>query len=205
MTRYVYIVDDDDPVRASLHSLLTNGTNLLSRGFRTGDLFLSEMADLDPGLVLLDVNMPGTSGLDVLRELTRVAAPFDTIVITGQGNIGTAVVAMKNGAIDFLEKPYDPDLILEIVEEAFERREATNKSLERQQAARASIDRLAPRERDVLMGLIAGRSNKLIAYDLDISPRTVEIYRANLMTKLAVRSLSEALRIAFAAGLIDDQ
>jgi two-component system response regulator FixJ len=204
MTRHVYIVDDDDAVRASLQSLLSTQPNMLCGGFRSGDAFVAEMAELEPGIVLLDIHMPGASGLEILRILREADAPHVPIIITGQGNIALAVQAMKGGAIDFLEKPYDHLALLEIVERAFAQLEKANGQVARQQSARERIDTLSARERDVLMGLIAGRANKVIAFELDISPRTVEIYRANLMAKLEVRNLSEALRVAFAAGLLAD-
>lgn len=200
MIRTVYIVDDDDAVRASLHSLLVLQPELIVRGYRSGDAFLEEVGDLDPGVLLLDFHMPGSTGLDVLKAVRD--RPFAPVILTGQGNVDLAVSAMKAGALDFVEKPYDPDMLMTMVENAFQVLEKRGEAKSRVELARGRIARLSPRESDVLMGLIEGRSNKIIAYDLDISPRTVEIYRANLMDKLEVRSLSEALRIAFAAGLV---
>ena len=133
--------------------------------------------------------------------MTVQRIPAGAIILTGQGNVTLAVKAMKAGALDFIEKPYEADFLLRIVDAAFSRLEQDSEEAARVDAAKALIDKLSPRETDVLKGLIEGRSNKIIAYELDISPRTVEIYRANLMEKLEVRSLSEALRIAFAAGL----
>lgn len=198
--RTIYIVDDDDAVRASLHSLLSVRTDLVVRGFRTGDAFLADVKDLELGVLLLDFHMPGASGMDVLDAISDDPR-FAAIILTGQGNVTLAVQAMKAGALDFIEKPYDADFLMRIVDAAFSRLEENNEEAARVEAAKAMIEKLSPRETDVLKGLIEGRSNKIIAYELDISPRTVEIYRANLMEKLEVRSLSEALRIAFAAGL----
>jgi len=200
MTRTIYVVDDDDAVRASLHSLLSVQTDLVIRSYRSGDAFLEEASDLDPGVLLLDFHMPGASGLDVLQAIDR--GNFASIILTGQGNVTLAVQAMKAGALDFVEKPYEADELMQLIDNAFSRLEQDSDAAARVEAAKAKIARLSPRECDVLMGLIEGRSNKVIAYELDISPRTVEIYRANLMEKLEVRSLSEALRVAFAAGLI---
>ncbi|QIG79733.1 response regulator transcription factor [Stakelama tenebrarum] len=200
MTRTVYIVDDDDAVRASLHGLLSVQPDLVIRGFRTGDAFLEELPELAPGVALLDFHMPGSSGLDVLRRIGSDVR-FAAVILTGQGNVTLAVEAMKEGALDFIEKPYEAEELLAIVDAAFSRLDQDSAEAARVQSATTKIDKLSPRETDVLKGLIEGRSNKIIAYDLDISPRTVEIYRANLMEKLEVRSLSEALRIAFAAGL----
>lgn len=200
MARTIYIVDDDDAVRASLHSLLSVRADLIVRGYRSGDAFLQDVNELDPGVLLLDMHMPGSTGLDVLHALDS-SVKFVPIVLTGQGNVGMAVEAMKAGALDFVEKPYEAEVLLQLIDTAFARLEEDNEAAARTAAAEAKIAKLSPRETDVLRGLIDGRSNKIIAYELDISPRTVEIYRANLMEKLEVRSLSEALRIAFAAGL----
>ena len=203
MIRNIYLVDDDDAVRASLHGLLSLRSDLVVRNFRSGDQFLEKAGELESGVLLLDFHMPGTNGLEVLQQL---GAPpktrFLSIILTGEGNIDIAVQAMKAGAFDFLEKPYKADALLEAVDKAFDQIEHESAGSAQVESARGKVAALSPRERDVLTGLIAGRSNKVIAYDLAISPRTVEIYRANLMTKMGVRSLSEALRIAFAAGLI---
>jgi two-component system response regulator FixJ len=198
--RNIYIVDDDDAVRASLQSLLATRPNLLIRSFRSGDAFLAEVKELDPGVLLMDVHMPGSSGIDVLRALPD-QRQFAAIVLTGQGNITLAVEAMKAGALDFVEKPYEHLALLQMVEGAFSRLETDSADAARVELAKAKLARLSGRETDVLKGLIDGHANKVIAHHLDISPRTVEIYRAHLMEKLEVRSLSEALRIAFAAGL----
>lgn len=201
MTKTIYIVDDDDAVRASLHSLLSVRGDLVIRSYRSGDAFLDEADELDPGVLLLDFHMPGASGLDVLQAVGQ-RPTFAAVILTGQGNVGLAVQAMKAGALDFIEKPYEADQLMQIIDTAFSRLEQNSDAALRVDAAKGKIAKLSPRECDVLMGLIEGRSNKVIAYELDISPRTVEIYRANLMEKLEVRSLSEALRVAFAAGLI---
>jgi two-component system response regulator FixJ len=201
-TRHVYIVDDDDALRQSVEVLLAALGGFLSRSFASGEAFLDDMGDLQAGCVLLDLNMPGLSGLEVLRLLRERDGRFETILLTGQGDIGIAVEAMKSGAIDFLEKPYDNRMLLKALETGFERIGDREKEASAIHHAREHIDRLTPRERDVLLGLIDGKANKIIAYELDISPRTVEIYRANLMDKLGVRSVAEAVRIAFAAGLV---
>jgi two-component system response regulator FixJ len=203
MMRNIYLIDDDDAVRASLHGLLSLRSDLVVRNFRSGDQFLERAPELESGVLLLDYHMPGKNGLEVLQLLGSVShARFLTIILTGEGNIDIAVQAMKSGAFDFLEKPYKADALLEAIDKAFDRMEHDSAGSAQIETARAKVAVLSPRERDVLTGLIAGRSNKIIAYDLAISPRTVEIYRANLMTKMGVRSLSEALRVAFAAGLI---
>jgi two-component system response regulator FixJ len=202
-TRSIYIVDDDDAVRASLHSLLSVRPDTLIRGYRSGDAFLGAIDELEPGCVLLDFHMPGASGLDVLKAI-QGRKGFVAIILTGRGDIALAVEAMKAGAQDFIEKPYQFEELSAALEKAYAKLEESHAEAARTGAAAARLEALSARELDVLKGLIEGRSNKLIAYDLDISPRTVEIYRANVMTKLGVRSLSEALRIAFAAGLLPD-
>ncbi|MBW4330436.1 response regulator [Stakelama sp. CBK3Z-3] len=202
MMRSVYIVDDDDPVRGSLQGLLSERPEHQIRVFRSGDDFLESIEPEDGGVLLLDYHMPGSNGLDVLRLLGEQRSRFAAVILTGQGDVSVAVQAMKAGAVDFLEKPYDPYHLLRVVEAAFKRFESDTGQQERLKAATDRIDRLSPRERDVLMGLIEGRANKVIAHDLDLSPRTVEIYRANMMEKLGVGSLSEALRVAFAAGMV---
>lgn len=203
MIRNIYLVDDDDAVRASLHSLLSLQSDLAVRSFRSGDKFLADAAELEAGVLLLDFHMPGANGVDVLNALHESEPKkFATVILTGEGNVSLAVQAMKAGALDFLEKPYEAQKLLLIIDAAFSRLAEDSANAAHIEQARKKIEGLSPRERDVLMGLIEGRANKVIAYELDISPRTVEIYRANLMTKLGVRSLPEALRIAFAAGLI---
>jgi two-component system response regulator FixJ len=195
----VYIVDDDQAVRQSLHGLLSERPNLVIRVFASGDAFLDNIEASDGGVLLLDFQMPGRDGIEVMRALQDRGAKFLTIMLTGQGDISLAVQAMKAGATDFLEKPYDPHHLLNLLDEAFARFSETSGIAQRREQARERIARLSPREHEVLMGLIEGRPNKVIAHQLDLSPRTVEIYRANMMEKLDVSSLSEALRLAYAA------
>ena len=202
IARHVYIVDDDDALRQSVEVLLDVAGGFSTRSFASGEAFLERIPDIEAGCVLLDLNMPGLNGLEVLRELHRLDDRFETILLTGQGDIGVAVEAMKSGAVDFIEKPYDNRMLLNALETGFARIENREKEASAVQTARENIERLTPREKDVLLGLIDGKANKIIAYELDISPRTVEIYRANLMDKLGVRSVAEAVRIAFAAGLV---
>jgi len=200
--RHVYIVDDDDALRQSVEVLLEVAGGFATRSFASGEAFLETLAQLEAGCVLLDLNMPGMNGLEVLRRLHATDGRFETILLTGQGDIGVAVEAMKAGAIDFIEKPYDNRMLLNALDNGFARIEDREKEASAIQSARDGIERLTPREKDVLLGLIDGKANKIIAFELDISPRTVEIYRANLMDKLGVRSVAEAVRIAFAAGLV---
>ncbi|WP_404367808.1 response regulator transcription factor [Sphingomonas sp. MMS24-J45] len=198
-TRSIYIVDDDEAVRAGMQALLSVKPNLLIFPYRSGDDFLAQLDDMQSGCVLLDYDMPGANGLDVLRELSAVSPKFGAIILTGRGATSVAVQAWKLGALDFLEKPCEPQVLLEVVENAFSKLEQDQHAAARVETAQQAIAKLTPREREVLAGLVAGSANKVIGYELDISPRTVEIHRANLMDKLGVRSLSEALRVAFAA------
>ncbi|WP_395391330.1 response regulator [Novosphingobium sp. BL-8A] len=201
-TRRIYIVDDDYAVRTSLEYLLSLIVDSRITCFESGDAFLEVAPTLDPGCLLLDLHMPGTPGLQVLAAIGDAPSRFVPIVLTGEGDVSVAVQAMKLGAADFIEKPCDHLKLIAALEAAFSHQAASRAAAQRKEQAITMLEQLSPRERDVLMGLIDGQSNKVIAHDLDISPRTVEIYRAKLMEKLGVRSLSEALRIAFSAGLV---
>lgn len=198
--RTIYIVDDDDPVRDSLRALLGVRSDLLIHCYRSGSAFLEQAEELEPGVLLLDYHMPEISGLDVLGAIDR--SRFMTIMLTGHASVGLAVEVIRAGAVDFQEKPYEPEGLLRTIDGAFERLEEGRAVANRVQAAQAKIERLSTREKAVLEGLIEGYPNKIIAHELKISPRTVEIHRSKVMEKLEVRSLSEALRISFAAGLI---
>ncbi|WP_380874046.1 transcriptional regulatory protein FixJ [Sphingomonas sp. DBB INV C78] len=199
--RNIYIVEDDDLVRSSLESLVSVRPDVDVRSFASGDAFLAEIERLAPGCLVLDLHMPGKSGIDVLKVIGDDPARFVAIVLTGQGDVSLAVQAMKAGAVDFLEKPCSHRALMQALDTAIARLEHSSQEAMRVETATAKLALLSARERDVLKGLVEGRSNKVIAFDLDISPRTVEIYRAKLMEKLEVRSLSEALGIAFAAGM----
>lgn len=199
--RKVYIVDDDQSVRTSLIHLLSMLPDSDIESFSSGDQFLTKMGDLEPGCLVLDLQMPGASGISVLEALQSTNERFRTVVLTGEGDVGLAVQAMKLGASDFLEKPCSHVRLLDAVELALTQQAEQLAFETRRTMAQAKIDSLSQRERDVLVGLINGNSNKLMAHELGISPRTVEIYRAKLMEKMEVRSLSEVLTIAFAAGL----
>ena len=169
--------------------------------FASGIDFLKHIRHAPAGCILLDVRMPGIDGLEVQRELREQGINMPVIVLTGHGDVHVAVTAMKAGAVDFIEKPFEKAHLLEAIDRAFERLERAGDAEVSGQEAVVRIAALTPREQDVLRGLVRGHPNKTIAYDLGISPRTVEVHRANCMTKLEVRSLSEALRLAFAAGL----
>lgn len=202
MTCGLYIVDDDDAVRASLQAMLSVRFACAARGFASGDAFLRGVADLDPGVLVVDVDMPGASGIDVLRAVVPYGSRFVSLILTGQGSVSVAVEAMKANASDFLEKPPEPAKLIAAVAAAMACVEHHQAAADCRELARTSVARLSCREAEVLAGLIHGCPNKQIAHDLHLSPRTVEIYRANLMNKLGVRNLSDVLRIAFTAGLV---
>lgn len=201
--RQVYVVDDDDAIRRSLSFLLRTCGHRVDL-FGQGEEFLKAAPKLAPGCVLLDVRLTGMDGLEVQKAMADHGVSLPVIIMTGHGDIALAVRAMKAGAIDFIEKPFEKETLLAALDQGFARLcQADVRKLHAQDAA-TRLGALTPRERDVLRGLVNGLPNKSIAYDLGISPRTVEIHRANLMTKLEVKSLSEALRIAFAAGLDEE-
>jgi two-component system, LuxR family, response regulator FixJ len=197
----VHVIDDDEASRQSLAFLL-QAAQIEVRTYASAAIFLDLIADISFGCIITDVRMPGMSGIDLLRRLKELAVDVPVIVITGHGDVPLAVEAMKIGAVDFLEKPFDDEVLLASVHSALQRGEGEK----RRQAERAEIDTrlaaLSNREREVLTGLVAGRANKQIAYDLGISPRTVEIYRANLMNKMQAGSLSELVRMALIAGML---
>ena len=198
--RIVHLVDDDEAVRRSAGFMLKTSGYKVS-AYPSGVELLKEGKDLPPGCILLDVRMPEMVGLQVQEALKQRGIGHPVIVMTGHGDVTVAVQAMKAGAVDFIEKPFEKAVLLSAIEEGFSRIEHAGRSHARAEEAQVRLQALTPRERDVLEGLVRGHPNKTIAYDLEISPRTVEIHRANLMSKLGVASLSEALRIAFAAGL----
>lgn len=196
----VYIVDDDEAIRRSVAFMLkTSGFRVTI--YESGTPFLRDARSLEPGCILLDIRMPGPDGLEVQRSLRAAGVLLPVVIMTGHGDVGLAVQAMKAGAVDFIEKPFEKPVLLGALEvaSALLAQEAAVSSREKDAEARLNV--LTPRELDVLRGLANGLPNKTIAYDLGISPRTVEIHRANLMEKLGARSLSEGLRVAFAAGL----
>ena len=197
--RQIYLIDDDEAIRRSASFMLkTSGFHVET--FASGVTFLKVARGLNAGCVLLDVRMPEIDGLVVQSEMKEHGIALPVIVMTGHGDVTVAVAAMKAGAVDFLEKPFEKAELLAAMDNGFARIEQTGHREERASLAVIRLAALTPRECDVLKGLVHGLPNKTIAYNLGISPRTVEIHRAHLMTKLNVRSLSEVLRIAFAAG-----
>jgi two-component system response regulator FixJ len=196
--RLIHLVDDDEAIRRSAGFMLKT-TGFRVRAYESGDALLKEASNLEPGCILLDIRMPGMDGLEVQKELRGRGIALPVVIMTGHGDVTLAVQAMKAGAVDFIEKPFEKAVLLDAIAQAFERLDRSKASVQRAKEASVRLQSLTGREREVLDGLAQGLPNKTIAYDLGISPRTVEIHRANLMTKLEVRSLSEALRIAFAA------
>ncbi len=197
----IYVIDDDEAVRHSLEFLLKTA-GLKVRSFEGAQAFLDVLPEIRSGCIITDVRMPGITGIDLLRRVKELAINIPVIVITGHGDISLAVEAMKIGAVDFLEKPFDDDTLLAVVKNSLSR-DVDN--AQRNAELSQINDRLAVlsnRERQVLEGLVAGKANKVIAFDLGISPRTVEIYRANLMTKMAANSLSDLVRMALTAGIL---
>ncbi|MCW6530185.1 response regulator [Sphingomonas sp. MMSM20] len=198
--RLVHIVDDEEAMRRSTsYALKTAGYAVTT--WASGAAFLKEVRHVERGCILLDIRMPEIDGLEVQQILAERGVTMPVVVMTGHGDIGIAVRAMKGGAADFLEKPFERTTLLGAIEAACARIAQAETVTARAADAEVVLGVLTPRERDVLDGLAHGLPNKTIAYDLGISPRTVEVHRANLMTKLEVRSLSDALRIAFAAGM----
>ncbi|HYZ48310.1 MAG TPA: response regulator [Sphingomonas sp.] len=199
--RHVYVVDDDAAVRRSTSILLT-AAGYMPRPFVSGTDFLEEAAELRPGVVLLDIRMPELDGLSLLDRLPEpVRARLPVVMITGHGDLPTAVKAMKIGAKDFLEKPFDDTALFNILDSAFAGLQACIAEQSRRSERRALMDKLTPRELDVLCALAQGHANKMVAHELGLSVRTVEMHRAKLLDRLGVRTVAEAVRIAYEAKL----
>jgi len=200
----VHVIDDDEAARDSLAFLL--GTAKIGvKTYDSATAFLAVASNVKSGCIITDVRMPEISGIDLLRRLKELKICVPVIVVTGHGDVPLAVEAMKIGAAEFLEKPFDDEVLLNAVRSALNKQNTDSK----RQAERADIDSrlaaLSNRERDVLQGLVSGLANKQIAFNLGISPRTVEIYRANLMTKMQASSLSDLVRMALLAGVLGSQ
>ncbi|AMK22905.1 response regulator [Sphingomonas histidinilytica] len=198
--RMIHIVDDEESIRRSAGFMLKTAGFSVST-YPSGVAFLREVRHAEPGCILLDVRMPEMDGLEVQQALRERGVVMPVIILTGHGDISIAVRAMKAGAVEFIEKPFEKAVMLDAIAAAFERLDDSGRRAARAADAAVMISALTGREQDVLKGLADGLPNKTIAYDLGISPRTVEVHRANLMAKLGVRSLSDALRIAFAANV----
>jgi two-component system, LuxR family, response regulator FixJ len=199
-----HVIDDDEAVRESIDFLLRSA-KLTVKTYESASAFLAVAPTINSGCVITDVRMPGISGIDLLRRLKELQIRLPVIVITGHGDVPLAVEAMKFGAVDFLEKPFEDDVLLASVRAALNRSEASAQLETERAEIRARIATLTNREHEVLDGLVAGHPNKIIAFDLSISPRTVEIYRANVMTKMKAGSLSELVRLTLVAGVMKSQ
>ncbi len=199
----VYVIDDDEAMRDSLDFLLGSadfGVTL----FESAQHFLDALPGIDFGCVVSDVRMPGIDGIELLKQLNANRSPFPVLIMTGHGDVPLAVEAMKLGAIDFLEKPFEDDRLIGMIDVALKQAAAGARSEAVTVDIAARVASLSPRERQVMEGLVAGLSNKLIAREYDISPRTIEVYRANVMTKMQAGSLSELVRFAMRAGALKD-
>lgn len=194
----VHVVDDDLAVRQSLSFLLASD-GLPVRLHESASAFLESVKEAPSGCIVTDVRMPGIDGIEFLRQLRTRGFHLPVIVMTGHADVPLAVAAMREGAMDFIEKPFDDDTFLASVRAALDQQEERAQEGAQVAQVTARLETLSERERQVLEGLIAGKANKVIAYDIGISPRTVEIYRANVMTKMQARSLSELVRMALLA------
>jgi two-component system response regulator FixJ len=197
----VHVIDDDEAARHSLAFLL-DCAGLESRTYESALEFLKAVPALEPGCIVTDIRMPGMSGVDLVRRLKTLGVTAPVIVITGHADVPLAIEAMKAGVADFIEKPFNDDSILAAVRSALEQSEGRDRMAEEKERVRALMETLSPREREVLDGLVEGKANKVIAFDLDISARTVEVYRANVMTKMHAGSLSELVRMATIAKIV---
>lgn len=198
---HVHVIDDDDAVRDSLIFLFKAAT-LPVQAYNSAAAFLERLPQAEGGCIVTDVRMPGMSGIELLKRLRDMNVGIPVVVITGHGDIHLAVEAMKSGAVDFLEKPVDEDILLTVVRTAISKQAIDREDHAHVASVKRRLDSLSGRERQVLDAVISGRANKIIAYDLGISPRTVEIYRANVMTKMEASNLSELVRMALAAGVL---
>jgi two-component system, LuxR family, response regulator FixJ len=196
----IHVIDDDAAMRDSLAFLLdVNG--FAPAVHESADVFLGSVNLASLACVISDIRMPGMNGIELVRKLKAGGSSCPVILITGHGDVALAVEAMKAGAVDFIEKPFDDAALLDAIRGALGARGVAEGDNAAKKEAEARLAELSPRERDVLQGLVAGKINKVIAHDLSISPRTVEVYRANLMAKTGARSMSELMRLALAAGL----
>lgn len=199
MTKVVHVIDDDEAVRDSL-SFLLRSAKIDVRAYDSALAFVEALPSAEPGCIVTDVRMPGMTGIELLAHLSEKRVSLPVIVITGHGDVPLAVEAMKIGASDFLEKPFDDDVLVKAVQNALARSGTISAHSAGPEIAR-KLGALSRREREVLEGLVAGLPNKSIAFDLGISARTVEVYRANLMTKMGANSFSELVRMALIGGI----
>jgi two-component system response regulator FixJ len=196
----IHLIDDDEAVRQALAFLLATAGHAV-RVYESGEAFLSVAGTVQPGCIVSDVRMPGIDGLALQRRLKEIGVTLPVVIMTGHADVPLAVEAMKAGAVDFIEKPFDDEVLLSAIRVALTRQDETSKLSAESEAVRSKIELLSERERQVLDGLVAGHPNKTIAYDLALSPRTVEVHRANLMLKMGANSLSDLVRMAMMAGI----
>ena len=194
----VHLIDDDEDVRHALAFLLATA-GLAVRVYESAESFLEGSAGLQSGCIVSDVRMPGIDGLELQRRLIDMGIRLPVIIMTGHADVPLAVQAMKAGAVDFIEKPFDDTILLASVRTALGRQTELKERDAEAARVRAKVEALSPRERQVLEGLMVGHPNKTIAYDLQLSPRTVEVHRANLMIKMGAGSLSDLVRMAMLA------
>jgi len=194
----VAIIDDDDALRDALAVLVT-AAGWRADGFASAEDFLASLSGERAGCALIDVRLPGMDGMELFRRLGEVAPGFPVVILTGHGDVPMAVEALKAGAVDFIEKPFDPDRLLTSLRQALSRDAAIRETKSTFDEFRALVDKLTPREKEVMDFMVLGQSNKMIAAKLGISPRTVEIYRARVMDKMQVRSLAELVRLTLRA------
>jgi two-component system response regulator FixJ len=194
----VHVIDDDGAARESLLFLL-DCAGIRAKGYESADSFLAALPGLEHGCIVTDVRMPGMSGIELVGRLKDLGMKDPVIIITGHADVPMAIHAMKQGVADFIEKPFADEAILNAIRSALSRHDRLAGQQAERERIRERISTLSPRERDVLDGLVEGHPNKVIAFDLGISARTVEVYRANLMTKMQAGSLSELVRMAMVA------
>lgn len=199
----VYVIDDDEAMRDSLDFML-GAADFQVTLFESAHNFLDTISNIDFGCVVSDVRMPGIDGIELLKRLKATRSAFPVVIMTGHGDVPLAVEAMKLGAVDFLEKPFEDERIIGMIDVALRQAQSNAQGEAMTHDIASRIATLSPRERQVMDGLIAGLSNKLIARDYEISPRTIEVYRANVMTKMQAGSLSELVRLAIRAGVLKD-
>jgi len=199
----VFVIDDDDAMRDSLDFLLGSADFRVTL-FESAHQFLDALSSADFGCVVSDIRMPGIDGLELLKRLKASHSALPVVIMTGHGDVPLAVEAMKLGAADFIEKPFEDDRLIGMIDAALKQAEYGARSEALTQDIVARIESLSPRERQVMEGLVGGLSNKLIAKEYDISPRTIEVYRANVMTKMQAASLSELVRLAIRGGALKD-
>ncbi|HJS44942.1 MAG TPA: response regulator FixJ [Rhizomicrobium sp.] len=195
----VHLIDDDEDVRRALAFLLGTA-GLAVKVYESASAFLEKCEDFQSGCVVSDVRMPGIDGVELLRQLQQKRARMPVVIMTGHADVPLAVAAMKGGAVDFIEKPFADNVLLAAIQAAFERDRNAGRPAGEAVQIQSRLSSLTVREKEVLNGLLAGYPNKTIAYDLGLSPRTVEVHRANVMTKMAASSLPELVRMTLIAG-----